>query len=270
MKQQLVLVAAVAAMMTGACSYASPGAGTEAVLVEQPLFAGHGGVEDSPIKTGLTLTAFTTNAVYVNMQPERVDMSFDDMMTASGVPVDFHVVLSMKCTDSVKLVRSFGSDGKIASVFTNNLEQPIRTAVRDAVKKHGMQEMAITAQAVDQVQAEVRQAADKLITASGVPLVITELNVGRVNPPDAVKHQRIETAAQEQRQISEQQRKLAEDQRRMAEESRAAADNAYNVKMQLTPDQYLRLETIKMQRDVCAKGGCYFGFTPMLTQGVAH
>lgn len=258
-----------AALFTG-CSYASPGAGSEAVLVYRPLVFGHGGVDADSIKTGLTLTAWTTDAVYVNMQPERADMAFDDMMTASGVPVDFHVVLSMRVTDAVKFVKGFGSDGKIGPVFTANLEQPIRTAVRDSVKKHGMQEMAITAAAVEQVQAEVRKATDDLITKSGVPLLITELNVGRVNPPDAVKHQRIETAAQEQRQISEQQRKLAEDQRRMAEESRAAADNAYNVKMQLTPDQYLRLESIKMQRDVCAKGGCYFGFTPTLTQAVGH
>lgn len=73
-----------------------------------------------------------------------------------------------------------------------------------------------------------------------------------------IKHQRIATAEQEQRQKTEQQRKLAEDQRKAAEESRASADAAYNYKMQLSPDQYLRLEAIKMQREVCAGGKCSF------------
>jgi len=84
--------------------------------------------------------------------------------------------------------------------------------------------------------------------------VITAINVGRVNPPDAIKNQRIETAAQEQRAITEQQTKLAEDQRKMAEESRASADNAYRNAMQMSPDQYLRLMQINMQRDACGNG----------------
>ena len=82
-----------------------------------------------------------------------------------------------------------------------------------------------------------------------------QINVGRVNPPDAIKNQRIETAAQEQRAITEQQTKLAEDQRKAAETSRASADNAYREAMDLSPEQFIQLETIKMQRDVCGKEG---------------
>jgi hypothetical protein len=84
------------------------------------------------------------------------------------------------------------------------------------------------------------------------------MTVGRANPPDAIKNQRIETAAQEQRANTEKQRKLAEDQRLQAELSRANADNAYRNQMSLSPEQFLRLEAIHMQRDVCAKGGCTF------------
>jgi hypothetical protein len=54
------------------------------------------------------------------------------------------------------------------------------------------------------------------------------------------------------------QRKLAEDQREAAEASRAKADNAYRNAMTLSPEQFLRLETIKMQRDVCSSGHCTF------------
>jgi len=44
------------------------------------------------------------------------------------------------------------------------------------------------------------------------------MTVGRANPPDAIKNQRIETATQEQRIQTEQQTKLAEVQRKSAEE----------------------------------------------------
>jgi len=87
------------------------------------------------------------------------------------------------------------------------------------------------------------------------------MTVGRANPPDAIKNQRIETAAQEQRSNTEKQRKLAEDQRRAAETSRAEADNAYREAMHLSPEQFIQLEMIKMQHEVCGpngKGTCTF------------
>jgi len=87
------------------------------------------------------------------------------------------------------------------------------------------------------------------------------MTVGKANPPDAIKNQRIETAAQEQRSNTERQRKLAEDQRLQAETSRAAADNAYREAMHLSPEQFIQLEQIKMQEAVCGregKGACTF------------
>jgi len=206
----------------------------------------------------------TSDAVDVNMLPQRVDMEFDDMMTSSGVPVSFHVVAQFRITDAVKLVSQFGADHDDKGVWgfwDRNIDQPLRTAVRDSVKKRDMQEMAISQTAADAVGNEVAAAAIKIVKQSGLPIEFTlgGINVGRVNPPDAIKSQRIETAAQEQRAITEQQTKLAEDQRKMAEQSRAGADNAYREAMQLSPDQFLQLENIKMQREVCSQGAkCTF------------
>jgi hypothetical protein len=143
------------------------------------------------------------------------------------------------------------------SILDKN-EKSLRAAVRDSVKQRDMQEMAISQTAADAVGVEVTQAMVNIITKTGVPLSCTQINVGRVNPPDAIKNQRVETAAQEQRAITEQQRKLAEDQRKMAEQSRAAADNAYREQMGLSPEQFIQLENIKMQDRVCEKGGCQF------------
>src|SRR6187549_4288621 len=116
-----------------ACSTVKPDAGHEAVLVRKPLIFGSGGVDDTPVKTGLKYVAFTTEGIDVNMQPRRVDVEFTDLMTSDGVPIDFHAVLTLQVTDSVKLVRDFGADMGGASgtpgFWTRNLDQPFRTAV---------------------------------------------------------------------------------------------------------------------------------------------
>ncbi len=277
MQKAIVLLFAI--FMLGGlsgCSVASPDAGHEAVWVEKPLFFGHGGVEETPVTTGRSYGAITSSAIDVNMLPQRIDMEFDDMMTKSGVPVSFHVVATYRVVDSVKLVCKYGADVDektgIPGFWDRNIDQPLRTAVRDSVKQRDMQDMAISQTAADAVGKEVSTAAIQIVQQTGVPILFTAINVGRVNPPDAIKNQRIETAAQEQRAITEQQTKLAEDQRKAAEQSRAAADNAYREAMQLSPDQFLQLERIKMQRDVCGHGGnCTFfigsGPSPVIDVG---
>ena len=273
----VALFLAVLSFGSTGCSIATPDAGHQAVWVEKPMFFGHGGIDSTPVTTGRSYGAITSGAIDVDMRPQRVDMEFDDMMTKSGVPVSFHVVLTFQVVDSVKLVTKYGADRDDHGnwgFWDRNLDQPIRTAVRDSVKKRDMQEMAIDQTAADAVGQEVSAAAAQIVQQTGVPISFPPngINVGRVNPPDAIKNQRIETAAQEQRAITEQQTKLAEDQRKAAEQSRAAADNAYRQALGLSPEQFIQLETIKMQRDVCAKEGtCTFvlggGAVPMLNIG---
>ena len=272
-KAAMVVVIGVAAMIAAmaACSTVQPDAGHEAVLVRKPLIFGSGGVDTTPVKTGLKYVAFTTSGVDVNMQPRRIDAEFNDLMTSDGVPIDFHAVISLQVTDSVKLVRDFGADvgqNGIPGFWIRNLDQPFRTAVRDSVKAHGMNEMAIQATAAEAVDKVVTDHLLEIVKETGVPVRILDVSLGRANPPDAILHQRVETAAQEQRINTERQKKLAEDQRKAAEESRAAADQAYNQKMGLNTEQYVALQAIQMQRDVCAKGTCTFIFganaTPLL------
>jgi uncharacterized membrane protein YqiK len=268
---KLGFVAVVALLVAmAACRTVAPDAGHEAVLVRKPLIFGSGGVDDTSVKTGRKYIAFTTESVDVNMQPMRVDAEFTDLMTSDGVPIDFHAVITLQVVDSVKLVRDYGADftGNVPGFWTRNLDQPFRTAVRDSVKTHGMNEMAIQATAAEQVDKVVTEHLLTIIRDTGVPVKILDVSLGRANPPDAILHQRVETAAQEQRINTEKQKKLAEDQRKLAEEARAAADQAYNQKMGLNTEQYVALQAIQMQREVCAKGGCTFLFggnaTPLL------
>lgn len=239
--------------LLSACSSVTPDAGEEAVLTYKPIIFGHGGVDPKPVKTGRTFVAWTTDHVIVNMQPKTHGVEFDDLMSKEGVPLDFHAMIRLQITNSVTLIENFGPKW-----FENNIAPEFATQVRDAVKRHGMNETAISTVAVAVIDSTIEANMKAYIASIKIPVLLQAVTVGRANPPDAIKTQRIETATQEQRINTELQRKLAEDSRRAAEASRAIADNAYRNAMSLSPEQFLRLEDIKMKREVCAKSACSF------------
>ncbi len=243
MQRMLLAVTLIAATMTIGCSSVMPDAGHEVVLIEKPLIFGHGGVDPEPVKTGRTFVALTTDGVDVSMQPQKFETELPDTMTSDGVPITFHAIMVLQVTDSVSLIKNF----------------------------RGMNETAISTTALDAIDAEIRDSLIEFIKDKGLPVKLNTMTVGRANPPDAIKHQRIDTAAQEQRIQTEKQTKLAEDQRKMAEQSRADADNAYREAMHLSPEQFIQLESIKMQKEACGKDGkasCTFiqngGATPVI------
>ena len=248
------------AIIISACSTVEPNAGEQSVLIKKPMFFGAGGIDPTPVNPGLVYTAVTTTGITVNMQPRQQVFTFDDLFTKDGVPLDFVATVQYQIVDSVKLVRDFGADDGPHGMgfFIRVLDQPFRALVRDAVKKHGLNEMAINVSAAEQVDEEVTARFTEVIAKSGVPIRLISVTLGRANPPDAIKHQRIATAEQEQRQKTEQQAKLAEDQRKMHEESRAAADRAYNDKMGLNAEQFVTLRQLDALRQVCGNGNCTF------------
>lgn len=233
-------------------------AGVEAVLIDKPIIFGHGGVQTEPVRTGRAYVWFTTDWYEIDMRPQQKPLHFDDLMSSDGVPLDFDTVIRFMVTDSVSLIKNYGPQW-----YDNNIKAELGNRVRQAVRKHGMNETAIDTKAIDAIDEEVTMAMEKYLVDAKLPVKLIQITVGKANPPDSIKHQRIETATQQQRIKTERERKLAEDSRKEAERSRASADNTYREAMQLNPDQFLRLEAIKMQREVCGngKGGCQFIIT---------
>src|SRR6059058_3751086 len=199
------------------CSVYSPDAGHEIVLIEKPWIFGHGGVDSDPVKPGRTFAAITTEGVDVYMQPQKFDTEMHDTMTSDGVPISFHAIVVLQVTDSVALIKNFGPNW-----YQNNLEEQFKTMVRQAVRKRGMNETAISTTALDAIDNEIHDQLVAFIGDKALPVRLITMTVGRANPPDSIKSQRIETATQEQRVQSEKQVKLAEDQRMLAEQSRAS------------------------------------------------
>lgn len=259
---RLGLLVLFAALATG-CTIVSPDAGQEAVLVSKPYFIGSGGVIDKPVPTGRAWAWLSTSPIYVDVRPQQANIEFNDLMSRDGVPLDFNAAIRYRVTDTVALVSKFGADDHW---FSRNLEKPFSNAVRDAVKKRGMNEMAIDATASEAVDAEVSKATEAIIKRDSIPIQLIDVTLGRANPPDAIKSQRIDTAAQEQRINTEKQKTLAEAQRLLAERARADADNAYRLAMNLSPDQYLQLKSIEALAWACASkpGTCSFVTTGVM------
>ena len=129
--KSLLLLILFAICMAG-CSTYSPDAGHEVVLVDKPWFFGHGGVESESVKTGRTYTALSTDGIDVYMQPQKLESELPDTMTQDGVPITFHAIMVLQVVDSVSLIKNFGPDW-----YKNNMEEPFKTMIRQAVRKEG-------------------------------------------------------------------------------------------------------------------------------------
>lgn len=240
--------------MLAGCSLVSADAGHQAVLVEKPYLFGHGGIASEPVATGTTLVALSTDAIDVNMQPVQYELKANDFMSSDGIPLDFDAVVRLQVTDSVALIKGFGPNW-----YTVNVEREFSNLLRQEVRKHTMNETAISTDKIDDIDQQVGKGLADYLKLHNLPVILADggVTVGRAMPPDAIKHQRIDTAQQEQRVLTEAQRKLAEDAREQAEASRAKADNAYRNAMDLSPDQFLKLENIKMEDHICTQGGSH-------------
>lgn len=257
--KRFVMLLLIAVLFMG-CHRISPDNGQEAVLISKPYLFGSGGILDTPIKTGSQFTWNSTEPIMVNMLPQQHTIHFEDLMTSDGVPMDFDAMARVQVQNSVDLISKFGNDW-----WNNNVVAELKERVRQAVRKHGMNETAIKPVAIEEIDNEVTKAMETYIKSINLPVNLIAFTVGKANPPDSIESQRVETAAQEQRINTELQRKKAEDSRLAAETSRAAADNAYRQSMSLSPEQYVALESVKVEaarvnaiREVCKDKNCTF------------
>ncbi len=249
MKKFVTLILALISLSTG-CKSVTPDAGEVGVLVKKPWIFGSGGVSSEVVQTGREYTYPSTEVVYVITRPEQHTISIDDTMSKDGVPLDFECTISTQVLDAASLIEKFGEDW-----FKQNLSSQVSSFIRDAVKKHAMNETAISTEAMAEIDDEITQNIKDYIISISLPVNLIRFTAGRANPPDSVKNQRMETAAQQQRIVTEQQKVLAEESRKAAELARAAADLAYQNTMKLTSEQFIELQRLKVLRDACTGEG---------------
>jgi hypothetical protein len=259
MRNAAAIVAVMLVVVSLGCSSVKPGPGQEAVLIRKPWIFGAGGVDPAPVQTGRRYVAWSTDYVTVPVVPQAFQQQFDDMNSRDGVPLDFNAQMTLRVTDSARMIREFGTD--LGVIYRNNVAKEFESLTRKAVRNHVESQIATIA--LDAIDTEVEQGIRAHLKAIDIPFELREITVGKSNPPDQIEQQRIATAAQRQAKITEDERNQREIARRAAEESRAAADQAYNQKMGLNTEQYVALQQIAMLRDTCRRGteqsgGCTF------------
>lgn len=243
------------------CSKIDVAPGHEAVLIENPLIFGHGGVSPEPVKPGTSLVALTTSAYDVGMIPFTMDEEFDDIMPKDNNPIDYHAALRLRITDSVLLISKFQWEW-----YKSNLQRPFQTMNRQIVRQYTMPELALQQEVVDSVEKDLERQVSTFLKEKGIPVIVEGITLGRISPNKAIIAAYNDTGVQQQRAKTGHQRKLAEDARKEAETSRALADKAYQDTLGLNTTQFIQLQEIKMcgEKDSCS---VFLGASPIPVVG---
>ena len=239
-----VLVFGLMAVATGCVAI---DAGHEGVMVEQPFFFGHGGVDLTPTKTGRVWVAPTTKIVDVDIRPIQYSEHFD-IISAENAPVSFDAFLIANVIEgrSPELVSKYGPNW-----YANNAKEAFRTFVREEVQKYPLFQLTTDPTTRQKLQdAIAKEVQTKLIEKQGIPVRLNRVVVGSILPPKGVVEQTTQTIIQEQRKITMVEFQKAEESREKAEKQRGIADRAYRESLGLTAPEFVDLRRIEVQKEI--------------------
>lgn len=222
-------------------------AGHEGVLVEQPFFFGHGGVDPVPTKTGRVVVAPTTKVVDVDIRPIQYSEHFD-IISAENAPVSFDAFLIANVIEgkSPELISKYGPNW-----YANNAKEAFRTFVREEVQKYPLFQLTTDPTTRQKLQdAIAKEVQTKLIEKQGIPVRLNRVVVGSILPPKGVVEQTTQTIIQEQRKITMVEFQKAEESREKAEKQRGIADRAYRESLGLTAPEFVDLRRIEVQKEI--------------------
>lgn len=222
-------------------------AGHEGVLVEQPFFFGHGGVDAVPSKTGRVWAAPTTKVLEVDIRPVQYSEHFD-IISAENAPVSFDAFMIANIVEgrSPEIISRYGPNW-----YQNNVKEAFRTFVREEVQKYPLFQLTTDPTTRTKLQdAIAREVQSKLIDKQNMPIRLNRVVVGNILPPKGVLEQTTQTIVQEQRKITMVEFQKAEEAREKAEKQRGIADRAYRESLGLTAPEFVDLRRIEVQKEI--------------------
>ena len=222
-------------------------AGHEGVMVEQPFFFGHGGVDPMPTKTGRVWVAPTTKVIEVDIRPLQYSEHFD-IISAENAPVSFDAFMIANVVEgrSPELIGRYGN-----TWYQNNVKEAFRTFVREEVQRYPLFQLTSDPTTRTKLQdAIAREVQNKLIDKQNMPIRLNRVVVGSILPPKGVVEQTTQTIVQEQRKITMVEFQKAEEAREKAEKQRGIADRAYRESLGLTAPEFVDLRRIEVQKEI--------------------
>jgi len=246
MKPLSIITLAIIIIALTSCYRVTPNAGEESVLIYQPYFFGHGGVDSVPISTGATWCVVTTDHKEFPITPVTITEDFTNMIPSDNTPVSFSVYLKVQIQSgkTPKLFSLFGADW-----YAHSLQATFRTMVRDKASAFKMFDLASKREISAQLEKDIFKDISIYAKNIKIPVDIMQVSIGAITPPDQVLTETKNTAAQNQSILTQQARANAELSRKQAEINKAIADNAYQKQMNMTVDQYLHLRQLEIEKE---------------------
>lgn len=238
----LMVLFALGFMMTG-CHSVSADAGEEAVLVHKPWFFGHGGVDKTPVKTGLEWCWWSTDDVTFKITPVKYQERLDDIISNENTPLDFNTIITLQIQEgkSPILLENYGVDW-----YIHNIKETYNNLTRHYVSQYSPFDLTSNREVIAHidscVQAQMVKYIAQLSENKEFPVTVVNVITGRAIPNDAQLAEMNNTAAQIQAKQTQERRYEMEVAREKAEAQRAASDKAYQREMGLTPEQFIALK----------------------------
>lgn len=243
MKLKKYLIVIVAAFAMAGCHSVSPDADEETVLIYKPYFFGHGGVDETPVKTGLTWCWFSTHSEYFKIVPVRYDIAFDDIMSNDNTPLDYATYLTLQIENgrSPVLMRNYG-----VKWFQNNVEAVYRNFVREEISKYSPFDLMSNREVCNKIDAAIKTKIDRYFASLSAkkefPVKCTQVITGRAKPNEKQLAEMNNTAAAIQAKQTQERKAEMEAAREKAEKQRATADKAYMTELNLSASQFIQLK----------------------------
>jgi hypothetical protein len=226
-----------------ACTSVTPDAGEEAVLVHKPWFFGSGGVDETPIETGLSYTWWSTEYVIVSMLPQRFDEKLDDATSNDNTLLDFNTQIQLQVKDNKSpiLIKNYGPDW-----YVRVIQEVFRNTVRGYISYFGPFDLMSNREVLDSINVAVKSDMEAYIAGLSqkhgeLPVDVVNVVIGRAIPNAMQKAEMDNTAAATQAKRTEESRLEMLKAKEAAERQRAIADKAYQKELGLTTDQFIQL-----------------------------
>ena len=233
------------------CTSVTPDAGQEAVLVHKPWFFGTGGVDMTPVETGLEYTWLSTDYVIVGMLPTKYDEQLDDVTSNDNTLLDFNTQIQLQVQDNKSpiLIKNYGENW-----YANVIQEVYRNTVRNYISKFGPFDLMSNREVLDSINIAVKKDVENhianLSAKSGeLPITVVNVLVGRAIPNDMQKEEMNRTAAATQAKRTEESRRDMLIAKEAAERQRAIADKAYQDELGLNTDQFIQLRAWEIIKD---------------------
>lgn len=241
-----ILFALVAVVMLSSCRFVSPDADEETVLVKKPWIFGHGGVDDTPVQSGLTWCALSTRAETFKIVPVRHEVLLDDIFSDDNTPLDFHSVIITQVEQgrSPILLQNYGRDW-----FNTNLYNYFCNLVRDHISQYSPFDLMSNRQVLSTIDKKIlKQMQDYVAVLSKhkpMPVIIKDVIIGKATPNKEQLAEMNRTAKMVQAKQTQEREYEVQVAREKAERQKAVADKAYMSEMNLNPQQFIQLKWVE-------------------------